>query len=479
MTHTPESEAATGRWNELLAPQQAFATFTVSLGMVLFAFNAFLVSTALPSAISGVGGAELLSWATSLYLIFAIAGGAAAATLMHRMGTRRLFSLGAAAFLVGTLAAGLAPSMPVLLAGRALQGLAAGVIEAGCYVLIPRLFPSRLIPKVFGIEAIAWGMAAFGGPVVAGFLAEAVSWRAAFLAAVPMVLVFWAMVPIVVPPDGGSGEKPVPWFRLAAVACGMLLVTMASILPGNVLKVTVMAFAALVFWVTVANDGRSGPRLFPASAFRLSSAIGLGYWTMLIMPFAQASEMVFLVYALQFLWGYSPLEAGLIASVMSVSWSASQFLQASYSTPASRLAMIWIGPVVLVAGLALVAVALPVKSLGLIVLAQVLVGTGFGMNWSPISQTMMEAAEAGERDATSGLVPTLQAAGYGIGAAFFGVIGNMLDYAGSDTAGLMSDMVLIFVLSALLSAVAVFSATAMVRKLQETGVGGIASPGAP
>jgi len=459
------SEAAPGRWRELLSTQHLFATATVSLGIVLFAFNAFLVSTALPSAVTGLGGAELLSWATSLYLIFSIVGGSSTATLMHRLGTRRLFSLGALAFLAGTLAAGLASSMPVLLAGRALQGLAAGAIEAGCYVLIPRLFPSRLIPKVFGVEAIAWALAAFGGPVLAGWLAEAVSWRASFLVAVPIVLVFWAMVPIVVPPGRGEEREKVPWLRLAALALGMLLVTLASIAAGNVGKVAVLAAAALVFWVTVVGDGRGEVRLFPANAFRFTSAAGLGYWTAFIMPMAQASVSVFLIYSLQYLWAYSPLEAGLVASVMALSWSGAQFLQANFGSPALRRHFIWLGPVLLIVGLACVVLALPLASLPLIVLAQVLVGAAFGLNWSALSQTMMEAASPDERDATSALLPTVQAAGYGVGAAVFGVIGNMLAYAGADAAALLSDMMVVFAAATALSALAVVTAAGMVKLL--------------
>lgn len=466
MSEVLDQEKDAGRWGELLEPQHTFATVTVSLGIVLFAFNAFLVSTALPTAVTGLGGAELLSWATSLYLIFSIVGGASAATLMHRMGTRRLFSFGAIAFLAGTLAAGLAPSMPMLLVGRSLQGLAAGVIEAGCYVLIPRLFPSRLIPKVFGVEAIAWAIAAFGGPVLAGWLAQAFSWRVALLAALPMVLLFWAMVPVVVAPGKGEGGgKPVPWFKLGAIALGMLLVTLASIVTSNDGKAAVLVIAALVFWVTVASDGRGSVRLFPANAFRFDSAMGLGYWVALIMPMAQAAEIVFLIYALQFLWSYSALEGGLVASVMALSWSGSQFLQASYSSPRVRRMMIWLGPIVLVAGLALVAVALPLYSLPLILLGQVLVGASFGMNWSALSQTMMEEASDGERDATSALLPTVMAAGYGIGASLFGVIGNVLSYAEAQGSSLMADMTLLIGLSAALSVMAVVASLRMIRLL--------------
>ncbi len=144
--------------------------------------------------------------------------------------------------LLGTLAAGFAQSMPMLLVGRALQGLAAGLIEAGCYVMIPRLFPSRLIPKVFGVEAIAWALAAFGGPVLAGYLADSISWRAAFLAAVPLVIIFALLVPIVVANSKeGIGSNRVPWVKLGAVAAGMLLVTLASIVAGNLQRGLVLA----------------------------------------------------------------------------------------------------------------------------------------------------------------------------------------------------------------------------------------------
>jgi MFS family permease len=356
--------------------------------------------------------------------------------------------------------------MPVLLAGRALQGLAAGVIEAYCYVLIPRPFPSRLIPKVFGVEAIAWALAAFGGPVLAGWLAEAISWRASFLAAVPLVLLLWAMVPIVVPPGKGEvSEKQMPWRRLAALALGMLLVTLASIVGSNAGKAAVLAVAALVFWATVVSDRRSRVRLFPANAFRFTSAAGLGYWTALIMPMAQASESVFLIYSLQYLWLYSPLEAGLVASVMALSWSGTQFLQANLEAPALRRHFIWLGPVLLILGLACVVIALPLVSLPLIVLAQVLVGAAFGLNWSAMSQTMMEAASPDERDATSALLPTVQAGGYGIGAAVFGVIGNVLAYADADAAALLSDMMAVFAASTALSTLALASAAGMVKLL--------------
>ena len=76
-------------------------------------------------------------------------------------------------FLAGTLLAANASSMTEILLGRALQGVGEGIISALCYALIPELFPSRLIAKVFGAEAVVWALAAFGGPLLAGLVTDA------------------------------------------------------------------------------------------------------------------------------------------------------------------------------------------------------------------------------------------------------------------------------------------------------------------
>jgi MFS family permease len=476
MVNTTDTTAAPqGRWAELVTAQHLFATVTVSLGIVLFAFNAFLVGTALPTAVRELGAARLLSWSTSLYLILSIVSGASTATAMHRIGARRMFVLSALAFLAGTVIAGSAPSMSVLLVGRALQGVAAGFIEAGCYVLIPRLFPSRLIPKVFGVEAMSWAAAAFGGPVLAGYLAANVSWRASLLAAVPLVVLFLALVPIVVARDLDDRQHvEVPWVKLASVASGMLLVTLASITEGAIVTTVLLAAAAAVFGWTVMRDGRQKPMLFPAGAFGFSTVTGLGFWTALAMPAAQSAAAVFLVYALQYLWNYTALEAGLIGSVMALSWSLSQFLMASFATPPFRLHMIWLGAALLVAGLAGIATALATQSLVLILGAQIAVGAAFGLNWSALSQLVMEAAPGSERDATSALLPTIMAAGYGIGAAVFGVIGNALDYSEVQGAALKHVMMAVFLIAAGIAALSAISAMRMVLLVRKGGVAGFA-----
>lgn len=162
------SDTIDGRWAEIFGPRYLPVTIILALGVSLFAFNVFLSATALPSAVQELGGVEVISWATTLYLVFAIVGGAAAALIKRRLGSRMALVGLAGVFLFGTLIAATGGAMPQVLLGRAVQGFGEGVVAALCFALIPELFPSRLVPKVFGMQAVVWAIAAFGGPAGRG-----------------------------------------------------------------------------------------------------------------------------------------------------------------------------------------------------------------------------------------------------------------------------------------------------------------------
>jgi len=428
-------ETIGGRWGELLTRRYAAAVATLCLGVALYALNTFLVSTSLPSAVTELGGVDLISWAFTVYLVAAIVGGAAAAMLKQRLGTRPALLLAASAFLLGTLVAGLAGSMPMVLVGRLFQGAGEGVVAAVCYALIPELFPSRLMPKVFGAEAIVWAAAAFGGPLLSGVLTETVSWRASFLVNVPLILLFVALVAVVVPAE----ERPrrgaaVPALRLLGCAAGIMLISVAGIAPRSWQAALCVAAAFAVLAAVVLADRRSRTRLFPSDAFTFGSTVGAGLWVVLLMPVAQAATTVYLNITIQHLWGYGPTIAGYISALMALSWSGSAILIAGVARPQAQRRLIRLGPLLLAIGLLGVMASLAAGQPWLLMPCQVLIGTGFGISWAFLSQAVMEAARPGERDAASALLPTLQSGGYAIGAALSGLVANEAGMAGAVTA---------------------------------------------
>lgn len=470
------SETVEGRWAEIFGPRYLPVTTILALGVSLFAFNAFLSSTALPSAVQELGGIEVISWATTLYLVFAIVGGAAAALLKRRLGSRWSLLLLAGVFLSGTLVAATAADMTQVLVGRAIQGFGEGVVAALCFALIPELFPSRLVPKVFGMQAVVWAVAAFGGPAGAGALTELVSWRAAFLINVPLVLIFGLMVLLVVP----RGEKRVeaqvfPGLRLVTIGGGTMLVALAAIAPPQqaaLLLVGAAAALTLAVWL----DRRSTERLMPPDAFSLRTAVGSGLWMFLLMPIAGAATAVYLVLLLQQLWGYGPTLASAVGAIMAIGWSLSAVTVANVRQRSTRRILIRSGPVLLVLGLTAVLTGLETTQPAILIVGQLAIGMGFGISNGYTMLTIMEASSDAERDRTSTLLPTTQSAGNALGAALAGVAANAAGYAeASNDAGILAAIVPLFIVAIAFATLAFIAALRMVRLAKSTPLAQFAS----
>lgn len=466
------SDTVEGRWAEIFGPRYLPATTILALGVTLFAFNAFLSAAALPSAVQELGGIEIISWATTLYLVFAIVGGAAAALLKRRLGSRLALIGLAAIFLAGTLVAAAASGMPQVLVGRAIQGFGEGVVAALCFALIPELFPSRLVPKVFGMQAVVWAVAAFGGPAGAGALTELISWRAAFLINVPFVLIFITMVMLVVPKRAEVTEAHgFPGLRLTTIGVGTLLVAIAAVAE-PLHAVLLMVGAAVLLVLSVWLDRRSRERLMPPDAFSLRTAVGSGLWVYMLMPVAGAATAVYLIMLLQQLWGYGPTQAAITGAVMAVAWSLSSVTVANVRQRATRRILIRTGPLLLATGLVLVLLGLQWTQLPLLLLGQVAIGMGFGISNGYIMLTIMEASSDGERDRTSALLPTTQSAGNALGAALAGVAANAAGYPQAvENADVLASIIPLFIMGAAFALLAFLAALRMVQLAKVTPLG--------
>jgi len=397
----------------------------VNLGVGTHAIVWFMVVTAMPSVVEDLDAAPYLSWATSIYLVATILGGASMALLKARLGARPALVLAGIVVMAGGLLAASAPGIALVLAGRALQGAGEGVLVALSYALVRELFDIRLLPRVFGIQAVTWAFAIFLGPLAGGLLTEAWSWRAAFIGTALLPLPMLVLVRWVLPgtPTRSAQRVVLPTLRLFLLVLGVMAIAVSNLMQPVVWGVLLVLLGFGLIAMMLHLDRASTRHLFPTVFPGLAHPVSIGLWILLLMPLAHMCISVYTPYLLQFHRGQSPTMAGYLGAVHAVAWSVAAVLVARL-TPRGQAVCIQAGPVLIGTGLAGLAWALPAQPMAWVVVSLLLIGSGFGVSYAFLNQRVMAAAQKGQEDATAGSAPTLGALGGAIGAAIAGLVGQ-------------------------------------------------------
>src|SRR3954464_1835078 len=162
--------------------------------VTLVAFESLAVITILPDIEADLGGIAWYGWVTTAFFLGTMIGIVFAGEQAHRRGAGPPYVVGLTLFAIGLVIGGTAPVMPVLVAGRFVQGFGAGVVPAIGYVAIGRSFPVEARPRMFAVLSTAWVVPGLIGPVLAERVSDAVGWRWVFLALVPLVAVAGSLV---------------------------------------------------------------------------------------------------------------------------------------------------------------------------------------------------------------------------------------------------------------------------------------------
>ena len=196
----------------------------VFLPMFLAAVDQTLLATATPVIAADLGGLRDTSWVAVAYLLAAAAVVPLYGWAGDRLGLSRLLRFSLAGFALGSLACGLAQSLPQLIAARVLQGLGGGGLMTLSQALIGELVPPRQRGRFQGYFAATFTLAALGGPVLGGLVVAHFSWRWLFLANIPLAaLAFWRLLRLAGTSRGrGLGER-VDWYGLGLFPLGIAL----------------------------------------------------------------------------------------------------------------------------------------------------------------------------------------------------------------------------------------------------------------
>lgn len=298
MTTTDISlSSARGRW---------IVAATV-LGSALAMLDATVVNIALPAIGRDLGsGVTGLQWTVSGYTLTLASLILLGGSLGDRLGRRRVFVWGTVWFAAASVLCGLAPSIEVLIAARLLQGVGAALLTPGSLALISASIKAEDRGAAIGLWSGLGGVASAIGPLLGGWLVDAVGWRSVFLINVPLaVVVVWVAAKHV--PESrdphASGRLDVPGAVTVAAALGLLTY---GLIESHVLPL-VLGIAAVALFVVI--ERRSHDPLVPPSLF--ASRVFLAANLVTFAVYAALGGVFFLlVLQLQFAVGYSPIAAG-------------------------------------------------------------------------------------------------------------------------------------------------------------------------
>ena len=427
MTRNPEAPAGTPRGGIL---SRTYLATTIGV-FSLIAFNAFeamAVTTVMPTISNDLDGFSLYAVAFAAPLASGVVGTVAAGAWSDRRGPAGALVASLVLFTLGVLAAGLAPSMEVFVAGRVVQGLGTGALIVSLYVVVGVVYPDVLRPSIFASFAAAWVLPSLFGPAIAAFVAETVGWRWVFLGIVGLVALAAVLVAPVVPGlHTESDNDPAPRSRMVWAAVAAVAVLTVE-LAGSRASIAGVAAASIAI-VVVLGSIRS---LTPTGTLRAGRGLPSVIGTRGLMSAAFFCGQAYIVLVLQLRWGLTTGRAGLALTVVGIVWATASQLQARLGRRlTSERAMLIGTAMLLMANVALwVAVLLdlsPVVAGGAFVLA----GAGMGLGFTRTGVAMLAASTDRDRGFNSSALTIADSIGAALALSLCGIA-----YAAAERADL-------------------------------------------
>ncbi|MFD3619265.1 DHA2 family efflux MFS transporter permease subunit [Streptomyces sp. NPDC058676] len=285
------------------------------LGMLLAALDQTIVSTALPTIVSELGGMDHLSWVVTAYLLASTAATPLWGKLGDQYGRKRLFQIAIVIFLVGSGLCGAAQDMPQLIAFRALQGLGGGGLMVLSMAIVGDLVSPRERGRYQGLFGAVFGATSVLGPLLGGLFTEHLSWRWVFYINLPIGVVALAVIATVLRIPRKSTRHVIDYlgtFLIASVAtCLVLVASLGGTTWGwGSPQIVGLAVLGVVLAVAfVAAERRAAEPVLPLKLFRIRT-FTLSAVISFIVGFAMFGAMTYLPTFLQVVQGVSPTMSG-------------------------------------------------------------------------------------------------------------------------------------------------------------------------
>lgn len=439
----PEARTA-----DLFAPGQRGLTLGLLVTITLAALESLAIGTVMPVVAADLGSIELYGWVYSAFFLGSLVGIVVTGGAIDRMPLWRPFAAGLGLFAVGLALGGFAPTMPVLVAARFIQGLGAGSVGPTAYTAIGRCLPERLQSRMFAMLSTAWVVPGIIGPSFAAVVGQAFGWRWVFLGLLPFLAMAGGLalsalrnVPAAIPATGDEAAtataRRLPNALLVAAGAGILVAALTAqdawlVIAGSVLGVALLLPALR--------------RLTPAGTLILAAGVPAAIFLRGVMTFAFFAGDAYIPLLLQTWRGTTPTLTGIVFTVTTLAWSVGTWLQARRIDAWGPRRFITLGFGLTAAGSALTLPAvLPWVPPEITILTWILPGMGMGFMYSAVTLVVLRGVARSEQGSATSALQLSDILGTALGTGMAGALTAFGERSGGD--GLGVALVGVFLLS--------------------------------
>jgi MFS family permease len=353
----------------------------------------------MPVVARDLGGLELYGLVFSAFSVGALLGIVVVGALIDREGVVRPFVAGLLLFAIGLTIGGLAPSMPVLIGARFIQGIGGGAIPPVAYVAIGRALPESLRPRMFAMLSTAWVLPGIFGPAVAGFVAQELHWRLVFLGLLPLIALPGAMATRALVAlherqsttgrmTGTLGRRTLDGL---AVAGGVALLTagLTAQDPAVFAGLVLVGLVITIVWFR---------RLTPPGTLTLARGYPTAIVLRGVLTFAFFCIDAYVALLLVDVRQWSPSAAGIALTAATVSWTGGSWIQARLAPRYRPETFVRVGFPIVALGIALLGlVLLPDVPAILAVPTFAVAGLGMGLTYSQFALIVLRDVPPAEQ----------------------------------------------------------------------------------
>ncbi len=402
-------------------PRRSFAVAAILVSIVVTVLDTAMINVALPAI-----GRDLqvdpasVIWLTNSYQVVVVATLISFASLAEILGFRRVFLGGMVVYVIASLGCALAPSFPLLVLARVVQGLGASAVMALTAGLVRYTYPSRQLGRAIGLNAMTVAISAAAGPTIGSAILALGPWPWLFAVNVPLGIA-GIVVGALTLPQTPRARRRFDWAAagLAALAFGLIFLGADLLLTAPLGGLAGVAAGLVAAVALVRRDLATPTPLLPLDLLRLPA----------VAVAVAASVCAFTAWSLTFVslpfhfiaHGHDQLETGLLMTPWPLALAVAAPLAGRLSDrlPTALLCMLG-GAVLSVALLALVLLpgGAPMPVLAVTV---AVAGAGFGFFMTPNNRTMLSAAPMARSGGAGGMQATARLTGQTLGTTLVAI----------------------------------------------------------